>query len=82
VTQKSVELLIGKLVTDESLRHRFNENPLATIEELKVLGLEFTTVELEAIRSIKPGPCEMLARPLDPRIKKLPMGSGGRKARP
>jgi hypothetical protein len=76
VTQKSVELLIGKLVTDESLRRHFNEKQLAAIEELRVLGLEFTTVELEAIRSIEPGPCELLARHLDPRIKKLPMGSG------
>jgi hypothetical protein len=74
MSQKA-ELLIGRR-SRKSLRRHFNEDPLATIEELRVFGLEFTTVELEAIRAIEPGSCERLARHLDPRIMKLPMGSG------
>ena len=76
MAHKSVEVLLGKLVTDEPLRRHFNESPLAMIEELRVFGLEFTTVELEAIRLIEAGPCELPARRLDPRIKKLPTSSG------
>lgn len=74
MSQKSVEVLIGKLVTDESFRLKFSRSPSVAIQELQGLGLEFTPVEVEALRSLPVGPCQMLARHLDPRIRRIPTG--------
>lgn len=67
MSQKSVEILLGKLVTDEELRHRFQADPAGALRQT---GLELTGVELEALRSMDPWALDNLARSLDPRLQK------------
>ena len=79
MAHKSVEVLLGKLVTDESLRHRFKADRPGAIKDLGVFGLEFTPVEIEALCSTDLEACEQFATSLDPRLKKSPMGDWRRR---
>lgn len=68
MSQKSVEILLGKLVTDEEMRHRFRADPVGALRQA---GLELTPVETEALRSVDPKALDRLARSLDPRLQKV-----------
>jgi hypothetical protein len=49
MSQKTVQLLIGQIVTDEELRRRFVRQPLETLTALRDQGVELTTSEIEAL---------------------------------
>src|SRR2546426_75312 len=52
MTHQSVELLIGKLVTDEELREAFQQNPHAVLAWLRDQGLQLSSLEMDALKSI------------------------------
>src|SRR2546422_6965582 len=54
MTHQSVELLIGKLVTDEELREAFQQNPHAVLAWLRDQGLQLSSLEMDALKSIDP----------------------------
>jgi len=68
--QRSVEVLIGRLVTDEELRRRFVAEPLETIRLVQLRGLELTPVEIDALLASPVSLWESLAATLDPRLQK------------
>lgn len=70
MSQKTVEILLGKLVTDEEVRHRFREAPLEVLESARRAGCELSAVEAEALRSLDLAALERFARALDPRLQK------------
>ena len=78
MAQKSVEILFGKLITDDVFRKRFKDDPPRSINDLRPFGLEFTPVEIEAICSLDLETCELLAIRLDPRLKKVSIDLGRR----
>jgi hypothetical protein len=49
VSQRNVELLIGRLLTDEDLRSRFTRAPLDTIGEFCEQGWDLTRGEIDAL---------------------------------
>ena len=49
MSQKTVQLLIGQIVTDEELRRRFVRQPLETLTALRDQGIELTASEIEAL---------------------------------
>ena len=49
MSQKTVQLLIGQIVTDEELRRRFLRQPLDTLTALRDQGIELTACEIEAL---------------------------------
>jgi hypothetical protein len=49
MSQKTVQLLIGQLITDEEVRRRFVREPLETLAALREQGLELTQCEMEAL---------------------------------
>jgi hypothetical protein len=71
MSQKSVEAIIGKLVTDEDLRVRLRTAPGATLRAFREAGLELTPVEHASLLALDPEACERFARRLDPRIQKV-----------
>jgi len=71
MSQRNVERVIGRLVTDEPFRARFAENPEAALEEIVQCGLELTSVELGALASVDVGTVTRLAEAIDPRIQKV-----------
>src|SRR5947209_4241700 len=70
MTQQSVEILIGKLLTDEELREAFEQNPQGVLVWLLRQGLQLSRLEMEALRSIKPSDLSGLAEMIDRRLQK------------
>ena len=70
MTQRSVEILIGKLLTDEELRESFQRDPHAALLQLRNQGLEFSSLELQALSSMRPAEVSDLAEAIDPRLQK------------
>jgi len=54
MSQRTVELIIGRLLTDEDLRHRFGENPAQTLAALCDLGYELSRSEINALVATDP----------------------------
>jgi hypothetical protein len=70
MSQKSVEIVLGKLVTDEEVRGRFRAAPLEVLESVRRAGWDLSAVETEALRSLDPAALERFALSLDPRLQK------------
>ena len=68
--QRSVEILIGRLVTDEELRRQFVADPRETIRLAQLRGLELTAAEVDALLATPVALWEALAAALDPRLQK------------
>lgn len=49
MTQRTVQLIIGQILTDEELRSDFLERPAETLNSLRERGFELTNTELDAL---------------------------------
>jgi hypothetical protein len=49
MSQRNVELLIGRLLTDEELRRQFLRTPVAVVDAFKRQGWELTDSEADAL---------------------------------
>jgi hypothetical protein len=65
-----VEIVIGRLITDEQFRTAFLEDPAGTLTELGGRGLELTPLEIAALAATDTGLWERAAELLDPRLQK------------
>jgi len=70
MAQKTVQLVIGWLLTDEDLRLRFKERPRETLGELREQGYELTVDEIDALVRSDPDVWPMLARRIHPRLQR------------
>ncbi len=73
--QRSIEILVGRLVTDEELRQRFVAAPRETLRLAQQLGLELTAAEVEAVLASPVALWDRLAAVLDPRLQKASLRS-------
>jgi len=71
MSQRSVEMVIGRLATDEDFRRRFEAGRPAILQELIAGGLQLTPVEQRALLDLDFGACKRFARCLDPRLQKI-----------
>ena len=71
MTQKSVEMVIGKLASDEELRAAFRRDRSAAIRALQLSGLELTPLEIGSLARLDVDAFDQLAVTLDPRLKKV-----------
>jgi hypothetical protein len=71
MSQRTVESVIGRLVTDEGFRRRFQTEPTLVIAELVASGVPLTPVERRALLAMDTGVCERFADCLDPRLQKI-----------
>src|SRR3989442_15994089 len=76
MTHQSVELLIGKLVTDEELREAFQQNPHAVLAWRRDQGLQLSSLEMDALKSIDPSELSGLADIIDRRLQKASLRRG------
>jgi len=74
--QHSVEILIGRLVTDEDLRERFIAEPHETLRLAQQRGLVLTAAETDALLASPVALWERLAATLDPRLQKASLRRG------
>lgn len=78
MSQRNVERVIGRLVTDEGFRRRFAADPSEVLQEMMETGCELTCLEQRAIASIDPDVAGRFADMIDPRIQKVNAnGEGG-----
>lgn len=71
MSQRNVERVIGRLVTDEGFRRRFAADPSEVLHEMMETGCELTCLEQRAIVSIDPEVAAKFADAIDPRIQKV-----------
>lgn len=71
MSQRTVEAVIGRLVTDEGFRRSFRENPGAVLDELIATGIPLTAVERQALLEMDARACEEFADRVDPRLQKV-----------
>lgn len=70
MSQKNVELLLGKILTDDRFRDSFLPVGPRSFELASRFGLEFTAVERSALSTLRRRAFECLARTLDQRISR------------
>jgi hypothetical protein len=70
VSHKTVQLVIGWLLTDEDLRSQFMQRPRETLANLRDRGYEFTPEEFEAILLCDPTLWPASAEKIHPRLRR------------
>lgn len=70
MSQRNVEWVIGRLVTDEAFRDVFAVNPDAIVRELAASGVELTPCERNALAAFDVDIAERCAAAIDPRLLK------------
>ena len=74
MSQRDVEGLLGRMVTDQSFRWRFYKDPVgACVAE----AMEVTSRELEAVLTLHETQIAAFAQQLDPRIVRAALGGEG-----
>ena len=77
MSHRGVEIVLGRLATDEALRRRFWKAPAQTLKDMIAAGLELSTVELSALEALDPGALHRFALALDPRLQKADLAAQG-----
>jgi hypothetical protein len=70
MSQKTVQLLIGQLLTDEELRLKFLRQPLETLIALHEQGLELTKGEIDALVQTDKKLWDAAAARVNPRLQR------------
>ena len=74
MSHRSVEMVIGRLATDEGLRRRFLEDPAGVLDELCGQGCELSPVEIRALAALDQAAITAFAEALDRRLQKVDFG--------
>ncbi len=69
MSQKTVQLVIGRLLTDEDLRLQFAGRPFETLAQLRERGFELTNDEIDALSRSDPKVWHSMARRLHPGLQ-------------
>jgi hypothetical protein len=70
VAQRTIEMLIGRLITDEQFRREFLSDPEQTLLGLRDRGFELSRTEIAALVSTDPSLWMRAAEVIDPRLQK------------
>ena len=70
MAQRSIEILIGRLITDQAFRCAYCEDAEATLERFMETGHELTPVELAALKATRSDIWELVAEQFDSRLQK------------
>lgn len=71
MAQRSIEILIGRLLTDEAFRFAYREDALRTLTGFMESGYELTSVEIAALGATPVSVWEQAAHHIDPRLQKV-----------
>lgn len=70
MTQRNIELLIGRLVTDEEFRQAFLADPRRSLQALLDGGFHLTSAEVAALMAMGADWWRRVAGEIDPRLQK------------
>lgn len=68
--QRSIEIVIGRLVTDEEFRNTFMRDPRATLQDMAQGGLSLSVIEVAALLATDRSLWDRVALELDSRLQK------------
>jgi hypothetical protein len=74
VSQRSIEIVVGRLVTDEAFREAFLRDPQQTLKMLVESGMALTDLEIQALLGTHRALWSRMAEELDPRLQKASLG--------
>ena len=75
MSQRSIEILVGRLITDEAFRDAFVMDRSATLQQFQDQGHELTRVEIGAVLTVSPGWWRAIAADFDFRLQKANLAS-------
>ena len=75
MAQRSVEILIGRLITDEAFRAAFLSDPTTALAGFVDAGYDLTALEIAAVRETHTGVWTFAAEQIDPRLQKVSLGA-------
>jgi hypothetical protein len=67
---RNIEILIGRLITDEEFRRAFRHDPRSTLANAAAWGLELTASEANALLDTDPHLWDRVASEVDARLQK------------
>lgn len=70
MSQKTVQLIVGRLLTDEEYRIRFVREPLEALAALRDRGLDLTPGEMDALARTDRNLWSDAAKRIDPRLQR------------
>jgi len=70
MSHRTIERVIGRLLTDEELRHDFTRSPRRALAELSEQGWELSRLEVDALLAIEIGLWSEVAARIDPRLQR------------
>jgi hypothetical protein len=70
VSHRTVERIIGSLLTDEELRLKFTRSPRRTLAELKEQGWELSRLEVDALLATETRLWSDVAARIAPRLQR------------
>jgi len=76
VSQRAIEMIVGRLVTDEAFRRAFERDPRHTLEQMLAEGFSLTETEIRALIGTRPGLWSEMGDQIDPHLQKADLGSG------
>jgi hypothetical protein len=68
--QRSIEIVIGRLVTDEEFRAAFRRDPRATLRQAGEWGLALSAIEVAALLATEASLWDRIAIEVDSRLQK------------
>jgi hypothetical protein len=75
MSHRTVERVIGRLLTDEELRLKFTRFPKRTLAELGEQGWELSRVEVDALLTMEVRLWSDVADRIDPRLQRCSLKS-------
>ncbi len=75
MSQRTVELVIGRLLTDEELRIRFAHDPIGTLADFSERGFDLTRGEIDALLQIDATVWGQTAERIHPRLQRCSLRS-------
>ncbi len=76
MAQRTVQLIIGQILTDEEFRAAFVERPIETLNTLRDRGFELTNVEVDALARTDRRLWDCGAERVDPRLQRCRLNGG------
>ena len=70
MTQRNIEVVIGRLLTDEDFRQTFVRNPQRALVELLERGTLLSNAEIAALVGVDGAVWAQMAEQIDPRLQK------------
>jgi hypothetical protein len=71
VAQRNVEIVIGRLMTDEAFRMAFFDEPAMALTRFIDSGYDLTALEVAALKATDAGVWAQAAKKIDPRLQKV-----------